>query len=459
VPRESILAFALLLAISSIGVATVTTHTGTLSDGATYLIDVPSPWNGTLLLYSHGYVFTGVPNIAVDVGDAATRAYLLANGFALAGSSYAHGGWAVQEALADQIAVLDNFQTLVGTPSRTIAWGHSLGGLITAGLIQQFPRRFNAALPMCGLLAGGVGTWNQLLDVAFAFKTLLGPGLQVVNITNPSANFNMAESLLATAQTTPQGRARIALSLALGDIPGWFNPASPEPASTDFAAQETNQFLWASQVDLAFMFFARAELESRAGGNPSWNTHVDYADQLARSANRAEVVALYNAAGLDLNTDLKTLNDAARIAANSASLHYLEQNIIFNGDIHVPVLTLHTSGDGLAPNQHENAYATVVENGSDNDLLRQTFVHRAGHCQITPAETITALTKLLQRLDTGEWPSLNPATLNTAAAGLGTLNVLFFNGMLNVVTPAFFDFSPAGFLRPFDTTNLENSQQ
>lgn len=93
-----------------------------MPDGATFLIEVPSPWNGTLLLYSHGYVIPGSPNPAQDVGDPATGAFLLSNGFALAGSSYAHTGWAIQEALLDQIAVLDTFAVLVGTPSRTIAW-------------------------------------------------------------------------------------------------------------------------------------------------------------------------------------------------------------------------------------------------------------------------------------------------------------------------------------------------
>src|SRR5215470_17267963 len=76
--------------------AVVTTRTGTLPDGATFLIEVPSPWNGTLLLYSHGYVGPGSNNPAHDVGDPLTRAALLANGFALAGSSYAHTGWAIQ---------------------------------------------------------------------------------------------------------------------------------------------------------------------------------------------------------------------------------------------------------------------------------------------------------------------------------------------------------------------------
>jgi hypothetical protein len=36
---------------------------GTLG-GASYIIVVPSNWNGKLVLYSHGYVFPGQPNPA-----------------------------------------------------------------------------------------------------------------------------------------------------------------------------------------------------------------------------------------------------------------------------------------------------------------------------------------------------------------------------------------------------------
>jgi hypothetical protein len=99
----------------------VKTHKGKFADGATYLMQVPSSWDGTLVLYSHGYVVPGFPNPAEDVGDPITGAYLLANGYALAGSSYATTGWAIQQALPDQIKVLDTFKTRVGTPTRTIA--------------------------------------------------------------------------------------------------------------------------------------------------------------------------------------------------------------------------------------------------------------------------------------------------------------------------------------------------
>jgi pimeloyl-ACP methyl ester carboxylesterase/stage V sporulation protein SpoVS len=429
------------------------TYRGKFSDGAKYLIQVPSKWNGTLVLYSHGYVVPGSSNPAEDVGDPITGGYLLANGYALGGSSYATTGWAFQQAVPDQIEVLDTFKTLVGAPRRTIAWGHSLGGMVTAGLVQLYPERFDAALPMCGVVAGSVGTWNQALDSAFAFDVLLGSGsgLQLVNIKDPVKNVTIAEEILSAAQETAQGQARIALTAALDDTPGWYDPLSPEPSPTDYAAQEANQYLWLANIDFPFAFDLRAELEGRAGGNGSWNSGVDYETQLKNSIDYAEVKALYQKAGLSLDTDLQALNNAARIKAKRSALNYLEQNIIFNGKIPIPVLTLHTKGDGLVVVEDETAYKDVVDRESDGALLRQLFVHRAGHCEFTPAETVVALGALISRLDTGKWPALGAAELNQSAKGLGSkFNVLSVDGKNVHVAPAYFKFQPAIFLRPFD---------
>ena len=431
----------------------VKTYKGKFSDGATYLMQVPSNWNGTLVLYSHGYVVPGSSNPATDVGDPITGAYLLANGYALAGSSYATTGWAFQQAVPDQIKVLDTFKTLVGAPSRTVAWGHSLGGMVTAGLVQIYPQRFDAALPMCGVVAGSVGTWNAALDSAFAFDVLLGSGsgLHLVNIKDPLKNVTIAEEILTTAQKTAEGQARIALTAAVDDTPGWYDPLSPEPSPNDYAAQEANQYLWLANVDFPFAFDLRAELERRAGGNGSWNNGIDYETQLKNSVDYSEVQALYQKAGLSLNADLQALSDAARIKAKQSALNYLEQNIIFNGKIPIPVLTLHTKGDGLVVVEDESAYKDVVYRENDGALLRQLFVHRAGHCEFTPAETVVAFGALISRLDTGKWPALGATELNQAAKGLGSkFNVLSVDGKNVHVAPAYFKFQPAVFLRPFD---------
>jgi hypothetical protein len=428
-------------------------YTGTFPDGATYLIQVPKKWNGTLFLYSHGYVVPGTNNPAEDVSDPITGAWMLAHGYAMAGSSYAITGWAVQYALTDQMSTLSTFGSLVGTPKQTIAWGDSLGGMITEGLVQNDPTSFNGALPMCAVGSGGVATWNTALDSEFAFQQLIDPSVQVVNITNPGANLTSAYNATVAAQKTAAGRARLALVSAFADTPGWFTPLSAEPSATNYKAQEANQYLWGTQVTFPFAFALRAQLEALAGGNPSWNTGVNYFKDLLKSANLKEVLSLYHTAGLDLDTDLAKLAAAPRISADPAAVTYLTNNITYNGNLAIPVLTMHTVGDGLVVPENEQAYSSVAAKAGDSAMLRQIFVHRAGHCAFTPADNIAAAQVLLSRLKTGHWngDALIPAHLNARATALGpTYNVYTSNGKLVATPPDFQLFTPPPYLRPYD---------
>jgi pimeloyl-ACP methyl ester carboxylesterase len=457
---------ALLPAGVSAGAATITCSTAatkvctgatTESSGLTaqFKIEIPSNFNGTLVLYSHGYDSFTVPLPPGDAPDDATGAYLLSQGYALAGSAYARAGWSVEQAFQDQIAVLDVFKSNFGQPARTIAWGSSMGGLITAGLVQKFPNRFTAALPMCGVVEGGPGIWNEFLDAEFALSTLVSP-FKFVNLTAadvgtiapfaPGPAFIQAETVIGGAQATPAGRARTALAAAVANIPGWYDTGLPEPGATDYTTREANQYKWLANIDFLFGYFGRYEMEVRAGGNVSWNTGVDYSEQLAKSSIRAEVKALYAAAGLDLEKDLDKLNDAPRIAADPKAAAYLAKFITFNGDIDMPVLTLHTTGDGLVEPTAEQAYASVVNSAGDSSLLRQTFVHRAGHCAFTPAEMLSAFKTLIHRVDTQHWSGTSPSTLNAQATSLGSA--------LNVMPASFVSFIPTRFLRPFDVRNL-----
>jgi hypothetical protein len=211
--------------------------------------------------------------------------------------------------------------------------------------------------------------------------------------------------------------------------------------------------MWGAQVTFPFAFALRADLEARAGGNPSWNTGVNYFNDLLKSADLKEVLALYHAAGLSLSKDLAKLAAAPRISADPAAKSYLEHNITYNGHLSMPVLTMHTVGDGLVVPENEQAYRSVVAKAGDSALLRQIYVNRAGHCAFTPAETITAAKVLLNRLRTGEWnaPSLAPALLKARAKALGpAYNVFSSNGTLVPTPPAFRHFTPPPYLRPFD---------
>src|SRR5262249_18690425 len=158
--------------------------TGRLA-GTPYQIDLPVRWNHTLIVWSHGWEPGRYPR--VDDIEPVTRRWLLANGYAIAGSGFSSTGWAVAGAHRDPAAPLGLFTHRHGKPRRTIAVGESLGGLISAGLIERFPGRFSGALPMCAPLGGGTGVWNQGLDATFVVKTLLAPGskLALVHLSNP----------------------------------------------------------------------------------------------------------------------------------------------------------------------------------------------------------------------------------------------------------------------------------
>jgi hypothetical protein len=416
---------------------------GTLPDGSAYVMDVPANWNGTVLLYSHGYVPDGAPNPARNAPSDAVRSALLDAGYAQIGSSYPETGWVLERALPAQLATLDAFRARFGHPRRSIAWGTSLGGMITTGLAERYGHRFAGTLAMCGLEQGGVANWNNTLDPLFAIRTLLAPGATtpLVRLPDQAAAFASIAQLTAAldaAQATPQGRARIALAAALHNIPAWTDATQPEPAPGDHDTAELNQF-GVLHLTIYVGLSWRQEAEEHAGGNMSWNTRVDYGRMLARSAIRDEVIALYQRAGLSLRDDLAALAAAPRITADPAAVGYMIRNISFTGRLRRPMLTIHTTGDPLVPVQVQHAYADAVDDADRSASLRQAFVHRGGHCTFTSGEMLAALRVLERRIATGRWPDTRPAALNRLASELDP-----------GATPAYVDYRPAPYPRPFN---------
>ncbi len=427
----------------------LTRHEGALPSGSGYVIEVPPGWNGVLLLTCRPLPREpGEPPWESE--EDPLLGILVDRGYALAGSANTIF-WPLERFFADQVPLIEEFDRIVSTPRRTIAWGPSIGGIMTAGLVQVIPERLSGAFPLCGNLAGAVAIHNRELDIAFVIKTLLAPDsdVELVRISDAQTNYRAADSILQLAQTTAQGRARLSLAAAVGNIPGWHDPGSPEPAAEDIGSRQRNQLSWFEEPGFFVYFAARAQVEQQAGGNPSWNTDVDYAQLLDGSASRGLVEHLYERAGLDLRGDLETLASAARIEADAEAVAYLERHIVFSGDLGgVPVLAVHTDGDGLVTPDNMRAYADVVAWAGDTELLAQLYVHRGGHCSFTSAETLTALRVLSERIETGSWPSLDPQTLNGEAAELpAELRRLRDD---RPADPSFFNYEPRPFPRPYD---------
>ncbi|MFD8388672.1 alpha/beta hydrolase [Streptomyces sp. NPDC059680] len=396
--------------------------TGTLSDGANWIADVPAHWNGTLLLFSHGFG----PTVAKDAPSDAVRTELLAEGYAMAGSSYdPHGSmWALNSAERDQFAILDAVAEKLGTPRRTLAVGQSMGGLVNAQIARDGAGRVDGALGLCGLVAGGTDLDNYQLDAEYALARLLLPGQDVglVRFGSADAAAATAEKLTAAvtaAQTTPQGRARIALAAAFLNLPGWA-PGQGRPAPTDWAGQEEQQYAWFAQGILSFVEGGRYAVEQSAGGNNSWNAGVDYARLLAGSVHAPQVRALYGSAGLDLRADLASLTRGAAITADPTAVRAAQRTSSAGQSLGVPLVDVHTIADDLVPAEQERRFGDRVRAAGDGALLRQAYVERQGHCTFTTAETVAALHALEHRVTTGHWDdAATPSALQRSATALG----------------------------------------
>jgi len=399
---------------------------GTLENGTTWVAEYPASWNGTLVLYSHGYGALA----AADAPDPETGQALLGQGYALAGSSYDPNGseWALNTAVSDQFGALSAVESTVlpRTPDHVIAFGTSMGGLVSALEAEQGAGRVDGALTTCGVVAGGVNLNDYQLDGEYAIAQLLGdPGTPLVALQGDQAQ-SSAQALTdaaGNAQGTAAGRARLALAMAFLNVPTW-DPGAAEPApGGQPAAAEAAQYqalTSGSYNTIDFMMGGRGSIEQSAGGQPAGNAGVNFAQALAASPYRSEVTALYQAAGLSLTGDLATLSAHAKTTADPAALASLRASSDPAGKLAVPELDLHTIGDNLVPVQQENYYAARVSQAGAAGLLRQAYTQSPGHCNFSVSEQVAGIEAVLQRVTTGQWgDAASPAALQQAASALG----------------------------------------
>lgn len=423
-----------------------THYTGTLADGATWIADVPADWHGTLILFSHGF---GTLTAADAPGEATKRA-LLDRGYALVGSSYDPNGslWALESAARDQFAALAAVERIVGPARTTIAYGQSMGGLISTQEAEHARGGLDAVVSTCGLLGGGIDLNNYQLDGEYALARLLAPDqdIPLVGYASPADGAAAATRLTAlagAARTTAAGRARVELGTALLNMPTW--SASQATPPTDAAGIAQAQYEWFTAA-APFIMPARYFIELSAGGNASWNAGVDYAALVARSPYRQMVFSMYRAAGLDLRADLADLTRHASVRADRAAVADLARSSTVSGRLDVPMLTMHTIYDQLAPVEFESRYADQARTGwpsrsalassaadqARTGLLRQSYVARRGHCAFTPSEQIAAIQAAEHRAVTGHWD--DTATTNGLQRAALALNL--------GDTPAFAAFRP-----------------
>lgn len=350
--------------------------TGFLASGASWEARVPAGWNGTLVLYGHGFRGPGA-NPAWDTRMDPTFNELAKRGYAVAASSYATTGWALRTAVQDQLQTLQAFSRGFAQPQRTIAFGRSMGGLVTSLIAEASGSGVDGAVSTCGLVGGGVALNNYQLDAAYAAAELLLPGQnqRLTGFTSPAESATLTAAIsaaLAEAQKTAEGRARIALVAALLNTPTELDGVD---RNDSLAMQEAQARLVLET--LPTVISRRSDIVNAAGGDSGWTAGVDYNRMLMTSPQAQQVGELYRVAGLDLKQDLRTLTDHAGIEPNEAALEWMVKTSVPTGQLQIPVLTTHTLVDLLAPVEYQEEYAETVRQAG------------AGGCCIRPSWTGT----------------------------------------------------------------------
>ena len=400
--------------------------TGQLGDGAVWIAEYPKSWNGTLILYSHGFGAL----TAADAPDPTTQQSLLAEGYALAGSSYNPAGseWALDTALSDQFGTLAAVESTVlpHSPAHVIALGTSMGGLVSALEAEQGAGKIDGALTTCGVVAGGVNQNEYQVDGEYVIAQLLGnPGTQLAGIGTNAQGEATAAALTddaGNAQQTAAGRARLALAMAFLNVMPWLSTATAPVPGSDPAGQESAQYntLFAPSFNiLEYVELVLVSTDQADGGNATGNVGTNFAQALASSPFKPEVEALYQQAGLNLNSDLRTLTADAKIEASPAALRSLVATSVPTGRLALPELDLHTIGDDIVPVENENYYRNQVDQAGRGGLLRQAFTESYGHCNFSPAELVAGVHAIMHRVTTGQWGNAaTTASLEQAATAL-----------------------------------------
>lgn len=332
----------------------VTSFTGE-EDGAFYNIVVPDTWNGTLVIWNHGYSFN--PMLANPPSLGPLAGLQLSEGFAVAASSYSQSQWAVFKSKQDLQHLVNIFKEKVGKPVSVIVTGGSLGGIVTADALENANLgNVIGAYPICGALAGS-RAWDGALDFRLTYDVICGdvPGAAIPGGATglPSQFYPFSEDdMIAALQTCtgifapsafrmPEQKMRLDKLLASTKLPESFIPTV-----------------------LGFAVFGMADLIYDEG-------------KLKGRQGMGNVGVVYDDSFVDANIQrVKTQPGAA----NRLAKNYLPQGNV--GD--VKIVSIHTDKDGLVIIENEKEYQDVVNAGN----LTVAVVVEAvpTHCGFSPAE-------------------------------------------------------------------------
>ena len=368
--------------------AGATAYYGVEENGAGWRIEVPDNWNGDLVLYAHGYAGTGA---TLNVQNPSIRAYLIANGYAWAASSYQANGYVPGTGAEDTYDLLKIFRREVeadggkkggsGKPDHVYLFGVSMGGHVVGHMIERWPNAFDGALPVCGVM-GDNELFDFFQDLYLVAETLVGNVPTVPTpadyFTNPAMGWQVTRTLLGNpypSNLTPLGET--------------FKQAVEMFSGGDRAVFDQG---WLGSSGGAFAFnFGSA---TAGPGRENYDTVYQFDTNLA--LNPAE--QLFNDTIIRITAETSDRNPQG-IYTNTTSSPAL------SGKFQIPVLTLHTLGELFVPFSMEQIYARRAAESGNADLLVQRAIRGRSHCEFLPSEITTAFEDLVAWVEDGVKPA------------------------------------------------------
>ena len=360
-------------------ITTVQNVVGEIGPGSEYALLVPPNWNGDLILYAHGFIDTDKP-VGLPTGDGwePIRDELLGLGYAIAYSSYSENGLAIKDGAQRTHQLEGIFKSKFGKPTRTYLVAHSIGGLISVKLAEKYPKRYDGVLVMCGMIGGSQAEIDYVANVRVLFDFFY-PGCLPGDVMNvpPGTDLNDVITAVVTCITIdPTGAGAIACFL-------------PVPFNT--SAQLVESLVRA----IGFNFRGFEDVFDRTHDHhPFDNTTTVYSCPLLPQP----VVDAVNAG-------------VGRFATTPDAVQYLQHYYEPNGNLRIPLLTLHNDKDPVVPFFHEDMYKQRVMDAGMGDYLVQRVIDRYGHCSFgedeasSTAEVIGAFQDLVNWVENGVKPT------------------------------------------------------
>jgi hypothetical protein len=379
-------------------------------NGAPYRIAVPADWNGTLLIYVHGYRDKAdhpgeIDNRDVDLTpNASFVPILMAQGYALASSAYRDNGWVVEEGVHDIKDLTGYFRDNIAQPDRTILWAFSFGAIIGLESMEKFGGIYDGALCACPYGAGATSTWDAAGDLALAYDTLFGMPAAWGNFGDIRDDIDFETEVLSkivAEVSNPINFPKFEFIRLVVGTPG----RGITPGPTFYPAWLFPTMFYATEV--------RSELERRAGGPIVQNLDREYS---LTASERAYLMG-FGIPGAVIDGWLLQMNGNRTVSAPNYSRNYVERNANFNGKILNPVLTMNSIIDPLATVSMADRYERTVANAGRSRLLFQTYTTGSGHCAFTGPQVLTALDAIHTWVKDGVKPT---AATFPAALGFDT---------------------------------------